>query len=58
MPRPKTDSTRVNVYLPNQYIRAAKALATRQGISFSELMRSAMVAYIRSEALRVKKDSE
>ena len=56
MPRQKTDSKRVNLYLPNNYIRAAKALAKRKGISFSELMRSAMVDYIRTEALKVKQD--
>lgn len=52
MPRPKTDSTRVNVYLPNQYIRAGKALAKRRGISFSELMRNAIASYVRAEALK------
>ena len=49
MPRPKTDSKRINVYLPNRLVNAAKALAQRQGRSFSELTRTALKDYIIKE---------
>jgi predicted DNA binding CopG/RHH family protein len=46
MPRVKTDSKRINMYLPNRLINAGKALAERQGISFSQLTRIALKDYI------------
>jgi hypothetical protein len=54
MARGKTDSSRINMYLPNRPVAIAKALATRRGISFSELMRTALVEYLRKEIPREK----
>jgi hypothetical protein len=42
------------MYLPVKYVDIAKAIAKRQGISFSELMRNAMVKHIREEIGRIK----
>ena len=50
MPKPTTDSKRINLYLPTRYLDIARTMATKKGISFSELMRNAMVEHIRSEA--------
>lgn len=49
-------SKRINMYLPIKYVDIAKALAKRRGISFSELMRNAMVKYLREEIGRMKRD--
>jgi predicted DNA binding CopG/RHH family protein len=49
MARPSTNSRRVNMYLPVKLIAAAKRLAFRRGISFSELVRNAIVQYMRAE---------
>jgi post-segregation antitoxin (ccd killing protein) len=50
--REATDSTRINLYVPNRLLGAARRLAKYQGITLSELVRTALVAYIRSELTR------
>jgi predicted DNA binding CopG/RHH family protein len=54
MPRPKTDKKRVNLYLPEKHIAAAKTIATKTGISFSELIRDALTKHLRDEVTKLK----
>ena len=54
MPRPKTDSVRVNIYLPSQFLTALKRLAAKQSTSYSELVRTAVKEYLIRERDRLK----
>lgn len=54
MARIKTDSTRTNFYLPNNLITVGKQLAAQSGITFSELVRTAIKVYIVNEVKRIK----
>jgi len=51
MPRPKTETTRVNSYLPNHLLEATKKLARSRGVSYSEIMRAALLEYLQKVAL-------
>ena len=58
MARTKTDSTRTNVYLPNTLKGAGEQLARHRGITFSELVRTALMVYIRTEVDRLKEQRD
>ena len=47
MPRKKRDMQRINVYLPCPIIRFLKTTASKKGITFSELLRAILVAYLK-----------
>jgi hypothetical protein len=53
MPKAKTDAKRVNLYLPTKHVDIAKGYAARKGMSFSELMRTALLHYLRAERDRL-----
>lgn len=53
MARTKTDTVRVNSYIPTKLLHAAKALARQRGISYSEIMRSALLEYVRAESKKL-----
>lgn len=52
MPRNKSDTERVNTYMPRRLMAAARKLATLRGISYSEMMRTALTEYIQREIER------
>ena len=58
MARGKTDSTRTNIYLPNRLIHVAKSLATQRGVTFSEIVRTAIREYLLRELDAISKGGE
>ena len=54
MARPKTDSIRINLYVPANIVKAYKALARRRGTNMSELAREGLREYIKREITREK----
>ncbi len=55
MPRPPTNSTRTNLYLPDKLTDAYRKIAQKRGISFSELVRTAMFEYLQAQIAKSKK---
>lgn len=45
MPRPKSDSTRINYYESNDVLSVIRHLANRRGHTISELLRTAVREY-------------
>ena len=58
MPRPKTDSIRVNVYLPAKHLSILKKLAARRATTYSELVRHAVDDYLIAERDRLRREAE
>ena len=56
MPRQKTDSQRINIYIPNKVLKVYKALAKRRSATYSELMRSALHEFAARELKKEKQD--
>lgn len=56
MPRQKTDSQRINIYVPNKVLKVYKALAKRRSATYSELMRSALHEFAARELKKEKQD--
>jgi len=57
MPRNKTDSVRVNTYMPRRLLLVTQRFAELHGLSYSEVMRTALAEYIRREVDREKKNA-
>ena len=54
MARPKTDSIRINLYVPSNILKAYKVLAHRRGTTMSALARDGLREYIKKEINREK----
>jgi hypothetical protein len=54
MPKPATNASRRNIYIPDVLSDIGGRLAKSRGISFSELVRTALAVYIRDELTREK----
>lgn len=55
MPRTKTESTRVNIYLPNKELGILKALAKKRSTTYSQIVRDAVRLWLKTEAERLRK---
>ncbi len=55
MARPKTDSVRVNIYIPKKILGVMKNMAQRKGMTYSEITRTAIIKHLREELEREKK---
>ncbi len=49
MARPKTDSVRVNIYIPKKILTVMKNMANRRGMTYSEIARAAIIKHLREE---------
>ncbi len=58
MAKPKKDCTRVNIYLPDKVLKVMRNMAARRGVSYSELARNGIVAYLREELERERSGGE
>ncbi len=54
MARPKTDSVRVNIYIPRKILAVMKNMAERRGMTYSEITRAAIIKHLREELEREK----
>ena len=54
MPRPATNSTRINFYIPDKVHSALRIIANRRATSVSELIRNACQTYAVQEAKKIK----
>ena len=55
MGRESTKSTRVNLYMPDKLWKIVRQLAKRRGQTYSELVRTAVIEYIKRELATEKK---
>ena len=52
MPRPPTNNVRINMFIEPNVLRAAKALASRRGSTYSAVIRDATRIYVTQELKR------
>ena len=53
-----SDKVRVNFYMPPKLHHAATVLAERRGASFSQIVRDALLAYVKVELPKERGDAE
>ena len=52
-----SDKLRINLYMPQKLHHAATVLAERRGSSLSQIIRDALLAYVKTELPKVRDDA-